>query len=48
MDKQMEKEPELKDEILEEIAVARREIEAGKYLSTDQLLKRLPMNSNSF
>jgi len=41
---QLEREPELRDEILKEIAEARREIEAGKFLTTDQLLKGLNLN----
>ena len=41
---QLEKEPELRDEILKEIAETRREIEAGKFLTTDQLLKELNLN----
>ena len=40
----LESEPELKKEVLEEIEAARRDIEAGKFLTTDHLLKELELD----
>lgn len=37
----LDKQPELKEEIIEEVEEARREIKEGKGISTKQLLKKL-------